>query len=233
MKKSIRIGRAPVDPQAPSGSGHDGSLSCPKPWDALEATATPGVRYCSDCGKNVFQVNTTEEVREAGLLERCVAVADDSASTHDSATQTPPMTRQLATVTLLVHDYDEAIRFFTEALRFELVEDTPRGPGKRWVVVAPARNTGNAGTALLLAKAVTDEQSASVGKQAGGRVFLFLHTTDFASDHEHMTSHGVRFLEAPRHEPHGTVAVFLDLCGNKWDLLQPTDTPTASGRLVP
>ncbi|PBI86593.1 hypothetical protein [Variovorax boronicumulans] len=90
MKKSIRIGRAPVDPQAPSQGGHDGSLSCPKPWDALEATATPGVRYCSDCGKNVFQVNTTEEVREAALMERCVAIADDSAHAraHDSATNT-------------------------------------------------------------------------------------------------------------------------------------------------
>lgn len=131
-----------------------------------------------------------------------------------------PCPRRLATVTLLVRDYDEAIRFFTEALRFELVEDTPRGPGKRWVVVAPARDGG---AALLLAKAVTDEQEASVGKQAGGRVFLFLHTPDFAADHAHMVSHGVRFLEAPRHEPHGTVAVFQDLWGNRWDLVQPND----------
>ncbi|MCR6479313.1 VOC family protein [Variovorax sp. ZS18.2.2] len=128
----------------------------------------------------------------------------------------PP--RHLATITLLVHGYDEAIRFFTEALRFELVEDTPRGPGKRWVVVAPSRN---AGATLLLAKAASDEQKAAVGNQAGGRVFLFLHTQDFAADHAHMKAHGVRFLEEPRHEPHGTVAVFLDLCGNKWDLLQP------------
>lgn len=131
-----------------------------------------------------------------------------------------PLPRRLATVTLLVRDYDEAIRFFTQALRFELLEDTPRGPGKRWVVVAPARDGG---AALLLAKAVTDEQEASVGKQAGGRVFLFLHTPDFAADHAHMVSHGVRFLEAPRHEPHGTVAVFQDLCGNRWDLIQPKD----------
>jgi catechol 2,3-dioxygenase-like lactoylglutathione lyase family enzyme len=223
MKKSIRIGRAPVDPQEQSNVEHDKSLSCTKPWDTLEETSTPGVRYCGDCRKNVFLVDTADEVREAGLQDRCVAISDDSAYAreHDGATKTLPMTRQLATVTLLVRDYDEAIRFFTEALRFELVEDTPRGPGKRWVVVAPARNTG---ATLLLAKAVTDEQEASVGKQAGGRVFLFLHTTDFASDHEHMTSHGVRFLEAPRHEPHGTVAVFLDLCGNRWDLLQPADT---------
>lgn len=95
MKKSLRIGRAPVDPQAPSRSAHDGSLSCPKPWDALEETATPGVRYCSDCRKNVFQVDTEQEVREAGLLDRCVAIADDSAyaRTHDGAANTPPMTR--------------------------------------------------------------------------------------------------------------------------------------------
>jgi catechol 2,3-dioxygenase-like lactoylglutathione lyase family enzyme len=220
MKKSIRIGRAPVDPQEQLKNEHDESLSCTKPWDTLEETSTPGVRYCGDCRKNVFLVDTAGEVREAGLLDRCVAISDDSAYAreHNSSAKTSLMTRQLATVTLLVHDYDEAIRFFTEALRFELVEDTPHGPGRRWVVVAPARN---AGAALLLAKAVTDEQSASVGKQAGGRVFLFLHTADFASDHQHMTSHGVRFLEAPRHEPHGTVAVFQDLCGNKWDLLQP------------
>lgn len=133
------------------------------------------------------------------------------------------MPRHLATVTLLVHDYDEAIRFFTEALRFELVEDTPRGPGKRWVVVAPFHDAGNAGAALLLAKAVTDDQEAAVGKQAGGRVFLFLQTSDFTSDHAHMASHGVRFLEDPRHEPHGIVAVFQDLCGNRWDLIQPGD----------
>jgi catechol 2,3-dioxygenase-like lactoylglutathione lyase family enzyme len=134
-----------------------------------------------------------------------------------------PAARRLATVTLLVRDYDEAIRFFTEALRFELVEDTPRGPGKRWVVVAPADGAHRAGAALLLAKAVTDEQEAGIGKQAGGRVFLFLHTSDFAADHAHMASQGVRFLEEPRHEPHGTVAVFQDLCGNKWDLIQPGD----------
>ncbi len=128
------------------------------------------------------------------------------------------MPRHLATVTLLVHDYDEAIRFFTEALRFELLEDTPRGPGKRWVVVAPSRN---AGAALLLAKAVSDEQKVCVGNQSGGRVFLFLHTQDFTADYEHMKAHGVRFLEEPRSEPHGTVLVFQDLWGNKWDLLQP------------
>ncbi|MFH0134173.1 VOC family protein [Variovorax sp. VaC1] len=225
MKKSIRIGRAPLHhpdttPKAPC----EEALSCTKPWDTLEETATPGVRYCGDCRKNVFWVDTPEQVRAAALLDRCVAIADDGAYSrsgeHKITANSAPMPRHLATVTLLVHDYDEAIRFFTEALRFELVEDTPRGPGKRWVVVSPGRN---AGATLLLAKAVTDEQAASIGKQAGGRVFLFLHTADFQSDYQHMASHGVRFLEAPRHEPHGTVAVFLDLCGNRWDLLQPND----------
>ena len=123
----------------------------------------------------------------------------------------------LALITLLVHDYDEAIAFFTQALRFALVEDTPLGDGKRWVMVAPAQGGG---ASLLLAQAADAEQEAAVGRQAGGRVFLFLHTADFAADHAHMVAHGVQFLEQPRHEPYGTVAVFADLCGNKWDLLQ-------------
>ncbi|MDA0242420.1 MAG: VOC family protein [Chloroflexi bacterium] len=124
----------------------------------------------------------------------------------------------LALVTFLVHDYDEAIAFFTQALRFRLVEDTPLGDGKRWVVVAPAQGGG---ASLLLAQAADAEQEAAVGRQAGGRVFLFLHRADFAADHAHMVAHGVQFLEQPRHEPYGTVAVFADLYGNKWDLLQP------------
>ncbi|MEY8875403.1 MAG: VOC family protein [Leptothrix sp. (in: b-proteobacteria)] len=128
------------------------------------------------------------------------------------------MPRHLAAVSLLVRDYDAAIAFFTQALRFELIEDTPLSDTKRWVVVAP---TGQPGAALLLAQAVGSEQIACIGRQAGGRVFLFLHTPDFAADHAHMQAHGVRFLEAPRHEPYGTVAVFEDLCGNPWDLLQP------------
>ena len=128
------------------------------------------------------------------------------------------MTNTLAAVTFLVRDYDEAIAFFTEKLGFELAEDSPLGEGKRWVVVAPP---GSAGTKLLLAKAVTPEQIARIGDQAGGRVFLFLHTDDFLRDYEAMRSRGVRFLEAPRQEAYGTVAVFEDLYGNKWDLLQP------------
>lgn len=125
--------------------------------------------------------------------------------------------RELATISLLVHDYDEAIRYFTDALRFELVEDSAQAPGKRWVVLSPGRGKG---ASLLLAKPADEAQRASVGHQSGGRVWLFLHTTDFGGDFAHMKASGVRFLEAPRREAYGTVAVFQDLYGNKWDLLQ-------------
>ncbi|GGT31504.1 hypothetical protein GCM10010271_39280 [Streptomyces kurssanovii] len=125
----------------------------------------------------------------------------------------------IALITLVVRDYDEAIAFCTDALGFDLVEDTDRGDGSRWVVVRPAGS--GAGTGLLLARAGDDEQRASVGAQTGGRVGFFLHTDDFARDHARMTAAGVRFLEEPRHEAYGSVAVFEDLYGNKWDLLQP------------
>ncbi len=134
-----------------------------------------------------------------------------------------PMRQTIAHVALLVRDYDEAIAFFTRSLRFELVEDTDLGDGKRWVLVAPR---GARETALLLARAATPEQQASIGRQGGGRVFLFLHTEDFHRDHAHMRSNGVRFLEEPRVEPYGTVAVFEDLYGNPWDLLQRADVHT-------
>jgi len=127
------------------------------------------------------------------------------------------MAHSIASLTLVVRDYDEAIAFFTDALRFTLVEDTPLGGGKRWVVVAPAASTG---ASLLLAKAATPEQLSRVGDQTGGRVFLFLHTDDFWADTNHMQSRGVQFTEQPRHEPYGWVVVFLDLYGNKWDLVQ-------------
>ena len=126
-------------------------------------------------------------------------------------------TGRIALFALLVADYDAAIAFFTQALRFTLVDDTDQGGGKRWVVVAPP---GGQGGALLLARAVNDRQRAQVGDQFGGRVGLFLHTDDFAAQHAHMLAHGVRFAEAPRHEPYGTVAVFEDLHGNRWDLIQ-------------
>ncbi|WP_181701880.1 VOC family protein [Chthonobacter albigriseus] len=123
----------------------------------------------------------------------------------------------LGAVTLLVADYDEAIRFYRDALGFDLVEDTDLGGGKRWVLMAPQ---GAKETRLLLAKASGDAQMARIGDQAGRRVLLFLHTDDFARDHARMTAAGVRFREAPRHEAYGTVAVFEDLHGNAWDLLE-------------
>lgn len=129
--------------------------------------------------------------------------------------------RAIGSVALLVRDYDEAIAYFTTALGFELVEDTPLGGGKRWVRVAPP----GGGTALLLARAANPEQLARVGDQAGGRVFLFLHTDDFARDHAAMLAQGVRFVEAPRRESYGTVVVFEDLYGNRWDLIQPAADP--------
>ncbi|MFC8915250.1 VOC family protein [Streptomyces sp. NPDC057116] len=125
----------------------------------------------------------------------------------------------IALITLVVRDYDEAIRFYTGALGFELVEDTDRGNGSRWVVVRP--RGAAPGTGLVLARAAGAEQEASVGAQTGGRVGFFLHTEDFAGDRARMLAAGVRFLEEPRHEPYGTVAVFEDLYGNRWDLLQP------------
>jgi catechol 2,3-dioxygenase-like lactoylglutathione lyase family enzyme len=122
---------------------------------------------------------------------------------------------KLALTALLVHDYDEAIAFFTGTLGFSLHRDEPREPGKRWVVVAPAE-----GGALLLARAVTDEQRAAVGRQSGGRVGWFLHADDFWADYERLRAAGVRFCEPPRQEVYGWVVVFEDLYGNRWDLLQ-------------
>jgi catechol 2,3-dioxygenase-like lactoylglutathione lyase family enzyme len=126
------------------------------------------------------------------------------------------MTRRISMVALVVRDYDEAIRFFTQSLDFELLEDSPRTDDKRWVRVAPR---GGQGTALLLARAATPEQQKAVGNQTGGRVFLFLETDDFDRDYARMKSRGVRFTEDPRREEYGKVVVFLDLCGNKWDLI--------------
>jgi catechol 2,3-dioxygenase-like lactoylglutathione lyase family enzyme len=128
------------------------------------------------------------------------------------------MNQSIAHVALVVRDYDEAIAFFTEVLGFDLIEDTPLGDGKRWVLVAPR---GGGGAALLLARAATPEQASRIGNQTGGRVFLFLRTDDFRRDYEAMRSRGVHFIEDPRHESYGMVAVFLDLCGDKWDLVEP------------
>jgi len=125
--------------------------------------------------------------------------------------------RRLGLVTLVVRDYDEAIAFFTGALGFRLVEDRPLSADKRWVVVAPGDDSGGA---LLLARAANAEQETHVGNQTGGRVAFFLHTADLGRDYEAMRAAGVRFAEAPRDEDYGTVVVFYDLYGNKWDLVE-------------
>lgn len=130
------------------------------------------------------------------------------------------MPQSISAVALVVNDYDEAVHFFTYALRFTVVEDSPLSGGKRWVTVRPC----GGGTALLLAKAATPEQSARVGDQTGGRVFLFLQTDDFWRDYHEMRGRGVRFAEEPRVEEYGAVAVFLDLYGNRWDLVGPRST---------
>jgi lactoylglutathione lyase len=127
------------------------------------------------------------------------------------------MAQRLGYVALVVRDYDEALAFYTQSLGFQLMEDTDLGDGKRWVLVRPP---GPGGTDLLLARAVNPEQASRVGNQTGGRVFLFLHTDDFWRDYHAMTAHGVKFCRPPSEESYGTVAVFEDLYGNKWDLLQ-------------
>ncbi len=127
------------------------------------------------------------------------------------------MAQTVGHVTLVVRNYDEATAFFTRSLGFQVVEDTALGDGKRWLIVAPP---GSRGASLLLAEASTPEQTARIGNQTGGRVFLFLYTDDFWRDYREMKARGVKFTEAPREESYGTVAVFEDLYGNKWDLLE-------------
>ena len=127
------------------------------------------------------------------------------------------MTLSIRLITLLVRDYDEAIAFYVRVMGFDLVEDTALSADKRWVVVAPP---GGDGARLLLAKAADDRQAAGVGDQGGGRVFLFLSTDAFVADHARLFAAGVRFAEAPRQEAYGRVAVFEDLYGNRWDLIE-------------
>lgn len=129
--------------------------------------------------------------------------------------------RRIATVTLVVGDYDDAIAWYTEKLGFQLLEDVDLGDGKRWVVVGVA----GAGARLLLAEASDDAQRAAIGSQAGGRVAFFLETDDFSRDHAAMLAQGVAFKEKPRHEAYGAVAVFADLYGNLWDLIEPKTAP--------
>ena len=137
------------------------------------------------------------------------------------------MRQRIACVTVLVRDYDAAIAYYRDVLGFRLLEDTRLSPDKRWVLVAPP---GTDGCALLLARARGPEQEQAVGRQGGGRVFLFLETDDFRRDYDAFVARGVRFCEAPREEPYGTVAVFEDLFGNRWDLVQltkGTNSPTS------
>ncbi|WCM26417.1 VOC family protein [Sphingomonas sp. QA11] len=135
------------------------------------------------------------------------------------------MHQSLAHIALVVRDYDEALAFYVGTLGFTLVEDSYQpAQDKRWVVVAPP-GAGPGATSLLLARAATPEQAAFVGDQAGGRVFLFLATDDFARDHAAMLEKGVVFVREPRAEPYGTVAVFSDLYGNLWDLIEFTRKP--------
>ena len=128
------------------------------------------------------------------------------------------MRQSIAHVALLVRDYDEAIAFFTQKLRFALLADEAQPePGRRWVLVAPP---GASGTSLLLARAEDEDQAAFVGNQSGGRVFLFLETDDFGRDHRAMTEAGIAFVRPPLDAPYGRVAVFEDLYGNRWDLIE-------------
>jgi catechol 2,3-dioxygenase-like lactoylglutathione lyase family enzyme len=127
------------------------------------------------------------------------------------------MNQQLAHIALVVADYDEAIRFYTQQLDFTLIEDTVLSETKRWVIVQPP---GTGSCSLLLAKAATDHQRSRIGDQAGGRVFLFLYTDDFRRDYENMRKKGIEFVREPSKEAYGTVAVFKDLYGNLWDLIE-------------
>lgn len=128
------------------------------------------------------------------------------------------MTKQLVMLSLLVADYDEAIRWYRQVLDFELLEDKVMSPSKRWVVMAPP---GGQGARLLLAKAANEAQQAHIGNQTGGRVFLFLHTQQFWADYERLQAMQVQIVRPPSEEPYGTVLVFADLYGNLWDLIQP------------
>lgn len=131
------------------------------------------------------------------------------------------MQQYIAGISLVVNDYDEAIDFYTHKLSFTLLEDTRMSDTKRWVVIAPP---GSTGCTLLLAKAANDAQKAAVGNQTGGRVFLFLHTDNFDRDYNQMQEAGIEFIESPRQETYGKVVVFVDLYGNRWDLIEPQKT---------
>jgi catechol 2,3-dioxygenase-like lactoylglutathione lyase family enzyme len=128
------------------------------------------------------------------------------------------MRQYLAQIAIVVHDYDEAIDFYTKKLHFDLIEDTVLSDSKRWVLVRPK---GANECSLLLAKGVTDEQKSRIGNQTGGRVFLFLYTDDFKRDYQNLVEHKIKIVREPSNEVYGTVAVFADLYGNLWDLIEP------------
>jgi uncharacterized glyoxalase superfamily protein PhnB len=129
------------------------------------------------------------------------------------------MNQKLAHIAIVVNDYDEAIKFYTEKLHFNLIEDTKLSETKRWVMVAPP---GNGDCCLLLAKAANEEQKSRVGNQTGGRVFLFLYTDNFERDYQNLIDKKIKIMRPSQKEPYGTVAVFEDLYGNLWDLIEPT-----------
>ena len=129
------------------------------------------------------------------------------------------MNQRIAHITLVVNDYDEAIRFYTKKLHFRLLEDTRLSETKRWVKICPP---GDSNFCLLLAKAVNEEQQSRIGNQTGGRVFLFLYTDNFQRDFENLIQQGVTIVRQPSKEEYGTVAVFADLYGNLWDLIEPS-----------
>ena len=139
-----------------------------------------------------------------------------------------PMYQRIAHIALVVKEYDEAIAFYTEKLDFRLLEDTDLGNGKRWVMVAPP---GAKETCLLLARAANEEQAKSIGNQTGGRVFLFLFTDDFERDYQKLREREVHFVRPPQDFPYGRVAVFEDLYGNLWDLIEPD--ASNKGLIVP
>jgi catechol 2,3-dioxygenase-like lactoylglutathione lyase family enzyme len=166
-------------------------------------------------GTSYSRITDFGEIGADGRLLRIVTF-EEAAEDEGIA---PPPGRWLATVSLVVRDYDEAIAFYVGKLGFELIEDTyVPDQDKRWVVVAPS---GATASRLLLARAANPEQASRIGNQTGGRVFLFLHTDDFLRDYRLFQARGVEFVRPPREEPYGTVAVFRDLYGNLWDLIEP------------
>lgn len=134
------------------------------------------------------------------------------------------MKQKLAHIALIVEDYDDAIHFYTKKLHFEVIEDTMLSEAKRWVLIAPKNSTG---CCLLLAKAANDEQKSRIGNQTGGRVFLFLHTDDFQRDYKNLIDNEIKIIRKPSAETYGTVAVFEDLYGNLWDLIEPNNSTNA------